>query len=265
VAVLEVSGVSIAFGGLQALQSVSCHVNAGEMAGLIGPNGAGKTTLFNVISGFLAPDAGSVRFMERELLGRSTEERATLGIGRTFQSVRVFGALTVEENLLVPRDVREPTSFPASLLRSPWAVLEERRSAEHVRGILHLLELEPLKDRLAGDLPLGLRRRVELGRALTGRPRLLLLDESASGMDSRETEALAADLVRVRDLLGVTILLIEHDVSLVMAICDYLYVLNFGQIMAEGRPAQVRSNPRVIEAYLGAGAEAEEAGVPARP
>ncbi|MFA5786061.1 MAG: ABC transporter ATP-binding protein [Actinomycetota bacterium] len=251
-AVLDVTGVSVRFGGIHALGDVSLFVNAGEIVGLIGPNGAGKTTLFNVISGLRAADAGSVYFLDEDITGLAPEHRSLLGVGRTFQSVEVFRGLAVEENVMIAREAREKAGPVATALRTPWARIEAKRSEEKVRVLLRILGLDGIRKVLAGDLPLGAQRRVELARALAGQPKLLLLDEPASGMDTKETHSLAQDLLRIRAALGVTMLMVEHDMRLVMDICDYIYVLNFGKLMADGRPSEVRSNPEVVAAYLGA-------------
>jgi len=255
VAILDVRDVGVRFGGVEALREVSFHVNAGEVTGLIGPNGAGKTTLFNVISGLQSPQAGKVFFEGRDVGVFSPDERSRLGIGRTFQAVEVFADMTVEENVMIAREVRESSGALGALLRLPWARMEARRSEERVRPIFHHLGLEPYREAPVGDLPLGIQRRVELARALAGNPKLLLLDEPASGMDTGETRELAEDLRWLRRTFRITVLLVEHDMRFVMGLCDYIYVLNFGRLIAEGRPAEVRANALVIEAYLGAEGE----------
>ncbi len=249
---LSVKEVSLAFGGVLALDSVSLELNQGEILGLIGPNGAGKTTLFNCISGVLRPDRGMIRFEDQPILRLKPHERAQRGIARTFQDLQVWPSMTVLENCQLPFDALSGRSTIADALRLPWANQVERESIERARAVLHALGLLEHSERLAGDLPVGLQRRVEIARALAMKPKLILLDEPASGLDAEETNALAGALNRIRDKFKVSMLLVDHDMSLVMRACDYLYVLDFGELISTGRPERVREDTRVIEAYLGA-------------
>jgi ABC-type branched-subunit amino acid transport system ATPase component len=256
---LSVKDVSLSFGGVRALDSVSLELNEGEILGLIGPNGAGKTTLFNCISGVLQPDSGQIRFEDRPILRLKPHERAKRGIARTFQDLQVWPSMTVLENCQLPFDALSERSTFADALRLPWAIQVERESIERARAVLHALDLLEHSERLAGDLPVGLQRRVEIARALAMKPKLILLDEPASGLDAEETNALAAALNRLREKFKISMLLVDHDMSLVMRACDYLYVLDFGELISTGRPERVREDSRVIEAYLGA---AESRGEP---
>jgi branched-chain amino acid transport system ATP-binding protein len=248
---LEVKEASVRFGGVQALQDVSFELNRGEILGLIGPNGAGKTTLFNCISGVVEPDRGRIAFEGKELRGLPIHRRARLGLARTFQNLRLFSSLTVRENLMVPIDAFALRGMLADALRLPRARFEEHRADERARAMLHFLGLSEVADTPAGDLSVGLQRRVELGRALCLEPKLLLLDEPGAGLDARETAELAELLPRIRERFNVTMLLVDHDMALVMRVCDWIYVLDFGRIIADGRPEEVRDNPLVIRAYLG--------------
>ncbi len=255
---LSVKDVSLSFGGVRALDAVSLELNQGEILGLIGPNGAGKTTLFNCISGVLQPDRGQIRFEDKPILRLKPHQRAQRGIARTFQDLQVWPSMTVLENCQLPFDALSGRSTIADALRLPWATQVERESIERARAVLHALDLLEYSDRLAGDLPVGLQRRVEIARALAMKPKLILLDEPASGLDADETNALAAALNRLREAFKVSMLLVDHDMSLVMRACDYLYVLDFGEMISTGRPERVREDPRVIEAYLGAAESAAE-------
>jgi branched-chain amino acid transport system ATP-binding protein len=248
---LEVADVSVAFGGVRALSGVSFSLNRGEILGLIGPNGAGKTTLFNCISGVVEPDRGRILFDGRDIRGLRIHRRARLGIARTFQNLRLFSSMTVRENLMVPLDAFALRGMLADALRLPVARFEERRADERARAMLHFLGLDDVAETPAGDLSVGLQRRVELGRALCLRPTLLLLDEPGAGLDARETAELAALLPRIRERFGVTMLLVDHDMALVMRVCDWIYVLDFGEVIAHGRPEEVRDDERVVRAYLG--------------
>jgi len=252
---LSVEQVSKRFGGVQALGDVSFEVVDGEIFGLIGPNGAGKTTVFNVISGLVPPDRGAIRFRGAAITGLPVHRRSLLGIARTFQNLNLFGRLTVVENLMIPVDVRQRRGFIADAFRAPSSTFGEEQARERAHAILHLLQLTEQADRLAADLPVGLQRRVEIGRALAQRPQLLLLDEPASGLDARETAELGALLPVVRHRLGVTIVLVDHDMALVMRVCDRIAAMDFGSVMTIGTPAQVRADQRVIAAYLGQAAE----------
>lgn len=250
-AMLEVAGASIAFGGVQALSDVSFSLNRGEILGLIGPNGAGKTTMFNCITGVVEPDAGRIGFEGHNLRGLRPHKRARLGIARTFQNLRLFSSMTVRENLMVPLDAFAPRGMVADALRLPSARYEEHRADERARAVLHFLGLDDVADTPAGDLSVGVQRQVELGRALCLRPSLLLLDEPGAGLDARETAELATLLPRIRERFGVTMLLVDHDMALVMRVCDWIYVLDFGQLIANGTPEHIRQHPAVIRAYLG--------------
>ena len=247
---LEVTNVSHRFGGLVALTGVSFRVQQGQIKAVIGPNGAGKTTLFNVISGLLRPASGTVRFDGRNIAGTPPHRIAALGLSRTFQNPSLFLNMTALENVMVGRHARTRGGLFAAALRTPAQQREERAIRAAALALLESVGLAPTADRPVGALSFGQRRMVELARALATEPRLLLLDEPASGLNTGETEALAALIGRIRDR-GVTILLVEHDVSLVMDISDSIVVLHFGQPIAEGEPAAIRNDARVVSVYLG--------------
>ncbi|MFN2614389.1 MAG: ABC transporter ATP-binding protein [Actinomycetota bacterium] len=248
---LQVENIGIRFGGVQALNDVSFSVNRGEIFGLIGPNGAGKTTLFNCVSGLLKPDTGRVIYDGKDIRHLPPHRRARLGIARTFQNLRLFLRLSVLENVMLPADARAARGIVSDALRLPLAAYEEHRATEMARAMLHYLELSDVADTPAGDLPVGIQRRVELARALVSHPTLLLLDEPAAGLDQKETAELGKVLFDVRARFGITMLLVDHDMSLVMRVCDFIDVLDFGRLISSGTPDRVRDDPEVVRAYLG--------------
>lgn len=249
--ILAVENLSINFNGFAALYGVNLHVRPGEIHSLIGPNGAGKTTLINIISGMLSATGGEINFAGRQIGGLRPDKIAAMGIGRTFQNIRLFKTLTVIENVMVGRHCRTKAGFLQTFFRLPFKTLEEERQirskAEELLDFVGLSERQ--KDQ-SGSLPYGSQRRLEIARALGTEPSLILLDEPCAGMNSTETAQLADLVLKIRDR-GVTVLLIEHDMNLVMSISDFITVLNFGVNIAEGRPEEIRSSPEVIEAYLG--------------
>ncbi|MDI4233958.1 ABC transporter ATP-binding protein [Bradyrhizobium sp. Arg237L] len=242
---LQLTEVTKSFGGIHALSAVTSGVPEGKIVGIIGPNGAGKTTLFNVITGAYRADSGTVRLNGTALNGLPPHQIAREGIARTFQNIRLFPSMTVWEHLLVAQPHRE--SWWRRLLPVGWG-----DPAAQVRAVevMEFFGLTDLRDRPAKSLPYGMQRRVEMARALTARPKLLLLDEPVAGMNHDEAEEVRQLMLKLR-ATGLTILLIEHDMNFVMRLCDYLYVLDFGVLIAEGAPSEVRTNPRVLDAYLG--------------
>ena len=248
---LQAVGVSLSFGGVKALSDVSFDLYQGETLGLIGPNGAGKTTMFNCITGVVPGYRGRIVYDGRDLRLLKPHQRARLRIARTFQNLELFDELSALDNLVLPLDAFSRRGVIGDLLRLPTTVFAERTAQEKARAILHFIELGAYADTPAGDLPVGLQRRLEIGRALSLQPRLLLLDEPGAGLDARETAELARLLASVRKRFGVSMLVVDHDMALIMRICNRIYVLDHGQVIAEGRPEEIRDDPHVVRAYLG--------------
>jgi branched-chain amino acid transport system ATP-binding protein len=249
--VLEVREITIRFGGLTAVDGLSMQVNEWEIVGLIGPNGAGKTTAFNCITGFYKPNRGRVRYRGQDVTSLPPHRKAALGIGRTFQNVGMVRSQTVLENLLTAQHTKAGYSALTALTGGSAVRRGEQELRAHADAILELLGLGEFRDRPLSSLSYGTLKLLELGCALAGDPDLLLLDEPSSGMGPEEAHELGERLLTLRRELGLTMLLIEHHVPLVAAVCDYVYVLNFGRLLAQGDPDQVRNHPDVVAAYLG--------------
>ena len=257
---LDVQNVTKTFGGLTAVNDVTFQVPERSIISVIGPNGAGKTTFFNLITGIYTPDTGTIRLDGQELIGLHPDQVVEAGIGRTFQNIRLFPSMTAEENIMLGRGVRLKSGYWDAVLRSGKFRHDEQEAADTARLMLDFVGLSRWRNELSTSLPYGDQRKLEIARALATTPKLILLDEPAAGMNPRETEDLKALIRAIRDELGVTVVLIEHDMRLVMTLSESITVLNYGSKLSEGLPHEVRNDPAVMEAYLGRGTAAGEYG-----
>ena len=255
--VLETRHLGIEFGGLKAVDDFNLTIGKTEIAGLIGPNGAGKTTVFNLLTKVYEPTTGAVLMNGKDLHGMSIVQASRLGIARTFQNIRLFDKMTVEENVRIGLHNKYRYDMITGILRLPRYWIQEKRQHDRAMELLDIFGMQDLADEQAGSLPYGAQRRLEIVRALATEPKLLLLDEPAAGMNPHETEELMNNIAKIRDKFGIAILLIEHDMSLVMGVCEGICVLNFGRVIAKGTADEIQANPAVIEAYLGKRKEAE--------
>jgi branched-chain amino acid transport system ATP-binding protein len=258
--ILQVNDLSIVFGGLKAVSGFNMELHQGELVGLIGPNGAGKTTVFNMLSGVYTPTSGQINFWDKkgnvQIVNKKTPAELNLiGIARTFQNIRLFGNLTVSDNIRIAMHSQRSVKPLDVLFRTKRFFEDEERMTLRVRKLLKLFGLSSKEEEFAKNLPYGEQRKLEICRALAANPALLLLDEPAAGMNPQETKELMELIAFIRKEFNLTILLIEHDMKLVMGICERLYVLNYGRVLASGVPEEIKSNPEVIKAYLGSEAE----------
>lgn len=247
--ILDISSMTMQFGGLKAIDNLTMHVDRGEITAIIGPNGAGKTTCFNCITGIYTPTFGNIVYCGSSIFNKEPSEITKLGIARTFQNIRLFKELTVFENVLIAVHLRHRDNIFTSALRINYR--DEKRMEDETRALLESQDLYKYRNDIASSLPYGLQRRLEIARALATRPTLLLLDEPAAGMNPQETKELTSYIKKIRDDYGLTILLIEHHMDLVMDISDRIYVIDFGKLIASGTPSEIQNNQRVIDAYLG--------------